>query len=193
MRRFLTILFACVLAATTARAQLVPTPVVNVAGYTYSAASPDYTGYSSPTDFFAIQGSATKVIEIVNVRLSGYATANNNIDIGLIKRSTANTGGTATPLTLVPLDSNNPAPTATIVTYGSAPTLGNSVGQLCACQIEVPAKAGVGGYILEWQFNRNGGSPVVLHGTNEMLALNAYGVTFPSGTNLNITIQWTEH
>lgn len=161
-------------------------------GATYSAGAASYTGYASPTDFFSIKGSATKTISIINIRLSGYATANNNIPVALLKRSTADTGGTPTTLTNVPLDSIFPTATATIVTYAAAPTVGTLVGALCACQVELPSTSGVGGTIMEWNFNRNGASPLVLRGANEMVALNAYGVSFPAGTNLNITVTWIE-
>ncbi len=162
-------------------------------GPTYSAGAAAYIGYASPTDFFSIAGSATKTIKIINIRLSGYATANNNVPVALLKRSTANTGGTPTAVTKTPWDSANPAATATIATYGAAPTLGTLVGALCACQVELPATSGVGGSIVQWNFNHLGGSPLILRGANEMVTLNAYGTTFPAGTNLNITIEWMEH
>ena len=161
-------------------------------GPTYSAGAASYTGYANPTDFFAIAGSSTKTIKIINIRLSGYATANNNIPIALVKRSTANTGGTPTSITKTPWDSTSSAATATLVTYAAAPTLGTLVGNLCACQVELPATSGVGGSIVQWNFNHLGGSPLILRGTNEMVTLNAYGVSFPAGTNLNITVEWIE-
>lgn len=162
------------------------------AGHTYATGIAAYAGYSSPTDFFSIRGAAGKTIKIIGIRLSGSATGNNNIDVALLKRSTANTGGTPTTATITPLDSSNPAPSATVVTYGAAPTLGTLVGPVCACQLEIPARTGVGGYILEWQFNRNGAGPIVLRDASEMLALNLYGTTLPAGSNLNITVTWTE-
>jgi hypothetical protein len=63
------------------------------------------TGYASPTDFFSVAGSSTKTIKIINIRLSGYATGNNNVPVALVKRSTANTGGTPTSITKTPWDS----------------------------------------------------------------------------------------
>lgn len=161
-------------------------------GHTYATGIPAYTGYSSPTDFFSIRGAAGKIIKIIGIRLSGSATGNNNVDVALLKRSTANSGGSPTTATITPLDSTNPTPSATVVTYGSAPTLGTLVGPVCACQLEIPARTGVGGYILEWQFNRNGAGPIILRDANEMLTLNLYGTTLPAGTNLNITVTWTE-
>lgn len=161
-------------------------------GHTYTTGIPAYTGYSSPTDFFSIRGASDKIIKIIGIRLSGSATGNNNVDVALLKRSTANSGGSPTTATITPLDSTNPAPSATVVTYGAAPTLGTLVGPVCACQLEVPARTGVGGYILEWQFNRNGAGPIILRDASEMLTLNLYGTTLPAGTNLNITVTWTE-
>lgn len=79
-----------------------------------------------------------------------------------------------------------------MVSYAAAPTLGNLVGNLCACQAELPAKFGVGGYILEWPFNSRGETPIILHGANEQVALNLLSTTLPSGGTLNVTIHWIE-
>lgn len=177
--------------ASAAMAQSVP-PTAPLTGATYSAGAASYTGYANPTDFFAISGAAGKTISIINIRLSGYATANNNIPVALVKRSTANTGGTPTAVTKVPLDSNFRPSSASVVTYAAAPTTGTLVGNLCACQVELPATSGVGGTLMEWRFNTLGGSPLVLRDANEMVAINAYGVSFPAGTNLNITVTWIE-
>ena len=189
MKRLFVVLFA-ILTSGPATAQI--PAAAPLTGATYSAGAASYTGYANPTDFFSIAGSAGKTISIINIRLSGYATANNNIPVALVKRSTANTGGTPTTLTRVPLDSIFRPATATLVTYAAAPTLGTLVGALCACQVELPATSGVGGTIMEWQFNRLGSSPLVLRGAGEMVSLNAYGVSFPAGTNLNITVTWIE-
>lgn len=84
-------------------------------GHTYSTGIAAYAGYSNPTDFFSIRGAAGKTIKIINLRLSGSATGNNNVDVALLKRSTANSGGSPTAATITPLDSSNPAPSATVV------------------------------------------------------------------------------
>lgn len=166
--------------------------VYTTPGTTYSAAVDAYPGYALATDIVSITGSATKTIKIINIRISGFATGNNVVQVDLIKRSTADTGGTPTTLTAVPWDSSGPAATATIVSYASAPSLGALVGPLCACQVEIPAKAGVGGYITAWDFNKDGMSPVILHGPNEIVALNFVGVTPPAGGAFNITFEWIE-
>lgn len=198
------LLLSCAATAATAQTLVVPlvgnTPVsssnslpTNIATTaTYSAGIASYTGYASPTDIVSIKGSATKTIKIINIRLSGYATADDNFGVALVKRSTADTGGTPTTATATPHNSTSAAATATVVSYAAAPTLGTLVGAFCACQLQVPAKNGTGGGVLEWQFNRNGGESVVLHGTSEMVALNLYGVSLGGGTNLNITIEWLE-
>jgi hypothetical protein len=168
------------------------TPVRVVSGNTYSAAVDVYTGYANPTDIVSIVGSAQKVVKIVNIRVSGYATANDVIQIDLVRRSAADTGGTPTIATNVPLDTLSPAATAVVTSYASAPGTSGLIGNICACQVELPAKAGVGGYVLQWDFNENGGSPLVLRGAAETVALNLLGATLPSGGTLNITIRWVE-
>ena len=160
---------------------------------TYAAAATAYAGYVDPTDFFSITGSATKTVEIIHIQVTGSGTSTSQLDINLLKRSTANTGGTPTALTKVPFDSRRSAATATVVTYAAAPTRGTLVGNICACQVELPAAAGVGGSTVRWDFLRLETGPLILRSDSEVVAMAIQTGQFPNGMKLNITIYWTEN
>lgn len=159
---------------------------------TYRSATFAYTPYATPTDIIAITGAAGKQVRITYIYLWGSSTSASNQDFGLIKRSTANTGGTPTTLTAVPLDSANVAATATVQTYAAAPTTGNAVGTLGVEQANMPATAGAGGSPLTWTFGVRNAQSVVLRGANEVLAINYNGAAVPAGTVLQFEMEWTE-
>lgn len=99
----------------------------NVRQNTYSAAIKNLVPETtSATDFFCIDGSATKAVHINRIELSGTGTAASQI-VFLNNNSILDTGTTAVVATYGPvpnkLNSANPAPTATTVAYNS--TSGN--------------------------------------------------------------------
>jgi hypothetical protein len=155
----------------------------------------DITGYALATDVFAIKGSATKTVKIWLIAINGQATGNDQIDLILVKRSTANSGGTPTTISAVPMDSANPAATAALVKYGAAPTLGTIVpGEVRDTQLSLPSVGllAFSSSTVIWEFGTRGGQPLTLNGANEVLALNFQGVSPPAGMNLSVTIEWTE-
>jgi hypothetical protein len=83
-------------------------------------------------DLIVLRGSAAKVIRINRVLIMGNGSTSQQGTISLIKRSTDDTGGTSTALTIVPLDSSNPASTAAARFYTAAPTQGTLVGAVAS-------------------------------------------------------------
>lgn len=166
-------------------------PGVNKA--TYSAAF-DVTGYATPTDLWAIGGSASKTIKINRISVNGQATTSTQVDLLLVKRSTANTGGTPTSITLVPMDSADAAASATVVSYAAAPVLGTLVGSVRDSQATLPPPTSSTPSLtyLLWDFGTRNDKPLILHGTAEMVALNFQGAALPAGMKLSIDIEWTE-
>src|SRR5262249_48006050 len=63
---------------------------------TYSAALIAYTPYATPQDIVGLVGSASKQVRVLRFAVSGRATAANQLDVQLVKRSSADTGGTPT-------------------------------------------------------------------------------------------------
>jgi hypothetical protein len=160
---------------------------------TYSAATIAYAPYATPQDILAIVGSGTKRVRVLRIAVSGRATAANQLDVQVVKRSAANTGGTPTPLAAVPHDSNDAAATAAVNTCGAAPVSSGLIGAIRAQQINLSA-AGSGGAAVpvEWDFSTVNDKAVVLNSAAESLAVNLNGAAMPAGTVLNLFVSWTE-
>ena len=169
----------------------VVTPSTNVP--TYSAGF-DITGYATPTDLWSICGSSTKTVRVRRVELSGTATTSTSVDVALIMRSTADTGGTPTALTKVPMDASNAASTAALNSYGSAPTLGTTIGDIRDAQLTLPPAASSTPALtyLVWDFGGRGQQPPALHGAAQCLAFNFFGAALPAGMKISTSVEWTE-
>lgn len=160
---------------------------------TYSAASL-VTSAALATDIFSITGSATKTIAIVSLTISGIATAATVSTVNIIKRSTANTGGTPTTITNVPSDSTNAAATATVVSYAGVPTTGTPVGNIRTIKIFLPPPTGGNANTPSMPIigPQSFSQPVVLRGTGQVLSLNLAGVTI-AGAVLACSVEWIEY
>ena len=160
---------------------------------TYSA-STSFTIASTATDIFTIYGSATKTVRITRIALSGIQTTASTGAFQLIKRSSANTGGTTASVTAVPFDSNSTAATATVLAYTANPTgLGTSVGTLLWFTKEIVTSAFANSdyspFVIDYA-NRPS-QAIVLRGTSQGLAIDASGGTF-SGNTIRASFEWTE-
>ena len=168
---------------------------------TYSAATAAFVpnvGAGGTTDVAGIVGSASKQVRVLRFAVSGRAGAANQIDVALVKRSSADTAGSATAATLTAVahDSNDAAATAAVTTYTGNnvnPNLGTSVGVVRAQQSNVSA-AGSGGAAtpVEFDFGTVNDKSIVLNSTSEGLYLNFAGAVLPAGLVLNIFVEWSE-
>ncbi len=161
----------------------------------YSSAIFGLVPPASATDIFEIKGSGTKTVKIVRIRVSCVATAAAVLDIGLVKRSTANTSGTSTAPTIVPVDSADAAATAAVKAYTANPTTGTLVGLMRADKItcSTPTSSAVQSDILLYGDDvQAGGRAITLRGTAESIALNLNGVSPPAGILFNISEVHTE-
>jgi len=168
---------------------------------TYQASN-TFTPPATPTDLLTITGSATKTVKVWSIRLTTTNTAAGSQQFFVIKRSAVDTTGTPVAGTVVPLDSNNPAGTATVNHYTANPgALGTAVGTLNTVRIASPAAvpasfAGVvqdAGYeLLPTMRNGFGVQPVTLRGIAEQLAVNFNGAALVSGQTHAYTIVWSE-
>ena len=160
---------------------------------TYSAAANAYAPYATPQDIIGIVGSASKQVRVLRFAVSGRATAANQLDVQLIKRSTADTGGTPTALAAVPHDSNDSAASAAVSSFAAAPTAGTLVGAIRAQQINLSATGAGGAAVpVEFDFGTVNDKAIVLNAANEALYLNLNGATMPAGTVLNVFVEWSE-
>ncbi|NJO18725.1 MAG: hypothetical protein HC877_24295 [Thioploca sp.] len=115
-------------------------------------------------------------------------------DVYFVRRSSANTNGTSSVLTNVPLDSNNSAATAVVRAYTANPSgLGTLVGNIRVRKVFVSLASGntsnADEMILE--FGTRNTQPLILNGTSELVAINMNGVT-TAGNSFCISVEWTE-
>jgi hypothetical protein len=160
----------------------------------YSVGTGAFTPPATPTDVAIITGSATHTVYVTRIELSTTQTAAGVNNWFMIKRSTANTGGTSATPTLVPLDSNNPAATAVVRSYTANPTtLGTSVGNVRVTKVlsDSPTTAFPPPYVFDFT-NSGLCSGVVLRGVAQSLCLNFNGVALPGGLNVTVNFEWVE-
>lgn len=183
------------------RAQISPPGTASVPA-TYQVSTPASGNGSAlaalTTDFWCIQGSASKTVFVTAILVTGQvASAALNARLNLVVRSTLNTGGTSSTLTAGPLDPNNAAATATVVLYSVNPaSLGNLVGvvkgyiliQSGTPLTTVPPGPALG-FVEEWGTVR-ATQPITLRGTTQEACLNLGAQT--SLTNAMVTVEWYE-
>jgi hypothetical protein len=168
-------------------------PAVNTEGTkpTYSGAIIGFTPVATPTDFWQIIGSATKTVRVLRISISGIATAAISVDIQLIKRTTASTGGTPTAVTLAQHDSNDAAPTAVVNSFAANPSpLGTSGGVVRAAKLNLGATGAAG--VITWDFTTRNDKGLVLRGVAQSLNLNFNSQAVPSGMLCAIDVEFSE-
>jgi hypothetical protein len=160
---------------------------------TYAVSKVGLACAASAHDVLTLTGSATKTIKITRVQISGtVATTANDSDVVLLKRKTANTGGTSSAPTITPYDSNSAAATATALAYTVDPTAGTLIGNIRAVSLYLPVTGSTGVPMLYSEsFGDRPEQAVVLRGVNEVFAVNLNAANAAS-TALDITIEFTE-
>lgn len=151
---------------------------------------------ATPTDFFAIRGSGSKTVKVLRIELHCAQTTIGDEEFFLVKRA-ANTSGTSSTLTKVPLDSAQSSHSDVEVRHYTAdPTLGTPVGTIKSLYV-TPGNLTPGtgvphtvSFVL-WDAHLFG-CPIVLEGTAEWLAINFNGASLPSGARWGVNIIWTE-
>jgi hypothetical protein len=154
------------------------------------AASAPFTPGATPQDVVTVTGSATRRVTITRLTLSTVQTTAGMNAWQLVKRSTANTGGTSATVPAIPLDDSYPAATAVVRSYTANPTAGTLLGALWSGRVAAPAPAtALAGSDKDLLFN---GGPVVLTGTTDVLAWNLNGVGLPPGLSVQASVWWSE-
>lgn len=159
----------------------------------YRASTGIFTTATSATDIFNFKGSSTKTIYIRKITWKQSNLSASQIHwVYLVKRSTANSGGTSSALTAVPLDSNFSSATASGVYYTANPSsLGTSLGTV----VSLPAVMLSSYSHQPWTdiFDASkGGSPIVLRGTGESVSLNYNATTDAIDRGAIVDIEWSE-
>ena len=157
---------------------------------TYSATIANVTPAAAANDVCTITGSATTTVRIRRVIFSGRADAVMTDPVGIVKRSAATTGGTSVLMTNVPHDSGSSAATAVTEYYTANGAIGAIVGAVADVYVQFAnATTGLGSQYV-FKFGELG-SPLVLRGAAQQLAVNLGGLTYTSGS-IACTFEWTE-
>lgn len=156
---------------------------------TYSA-SANIAAAASATDIAILPGSATTTVFVTKVIISGIQTTGGLADVLLIKRSTANTGGTSAAMTPIPHDANDAAAVAAPLSYTANPTPGTAVGTFRRGYTPVGAATAVVNPLIVFDFGDKG-RPITLRGIAQGLAVNLNGVTLTGGT-FDVVFEWFE-
>lgn len=144
------------------------------------------------TDLVTIIGSATKLVKLIRVVFSGtIATAAISGSVSIVKRSSADTAGTSTAPTIIPLDSSNAVVTAVLAAYTANPTLGTTVGTIWQAKYLYVIAASGNPAILTIDFNQLGQAGT-LRGVTQQLALNLNAVAFASAGSVDYSFVFTE-
>jgi hypothetical protein len=154
---------------------------------TYSASAA--FSNSGTGDLFCIYGSATKLVEVKGIRVTGVnGGSTTNASMAIIRRSTLGSGGGLTAITPVPSDTSNPPVTATAMFFTTTPTPGTTVGNVRNRYITLPATAAASVSEGLFQFTPYWDQPQILRGTSQGLCVNAAS----AGASWAIDAEWTE-
>lgn len=164
---------------------------------TYGATAVGVVPAAAATDIACLTGSATRTIRLQLVRVNGSGTAI-SVPVLLMKRASADTGGTATTGTAIPvpyaLDSSNAAVSATAVAYTANPTLVDAApGILDSGNLGLVATtvgAAVQSNVVFDYLNRTNSQAPILRGIAQQFCVNL-NATSPTAL-LNVSFRWTE-
>lgn len=155
---------------------------------------------ASATDVACITGSASRVVRVQGIRVSGTAGTLVTLPVLLNKHTVANTGGTAAvttalpvPVTLDTVTATTAAATATLTAYTANPTIDASALQVDAMitSFNVTSALVNGSQAF---FDYRGSrymEPPTLRGIAQQLCVNLGGISVSSGL-LAIAFYWTE-
>lgn len=147
---------------------------------------------ASATDLVTITGVANSQVRVRKMYCTGISTANATALLKVIKRSTANSAGTATTPTKVPLNSAyGVAASAVVRAYTANPTVGTAIGDIALGELTTGPRASatlVPNTVVFDFSNQN----VILNSASEVLAINGNGASFTSGAALDCGVEWQE-
>ncbi len=169
---------------------------------TYSAASVGLVPASSATDIFCISGSSSAAISVKQISISGTAGTLVTAPFTLLRRTTLDTGGTATTTALpvaAPNMSSDPAATATLTAYTANPTINDASPTYFRSSTLTLNTTGttVQASPLVWSFGERIGDfakalDIPKASTAQQYCINLNAVSVSSGV-LNIDITWVEN
>lgn len=165
---------------------------------TYAATSIGLVPAASATDIACITGSATRVVRLLSVRISGSAGTLVSLPVVITKHASANTGGTAATSTALPvpykMDTTDATPTATTTAYTANPTIADAApGYLDIANVTLNVTTAAGGTPFNFTYLTHiYNEPPTLRGVAQQICVNLNGVSVSSGV-LAISFLWTEN
>lgn len=163
---------------------------------TYVAVTPPFAPGTTPQDISCLAGSATKVVRLKQVRVSGTAGTAINVNTYLIYHNALDTAQAGTAITSLAIDPNSPSPTALgVSSYTSNPTLADSTSRFIDAQtVFLPVTSTAAGG-QDFQSNWQGityAAPALRNASQEF-CVNMNGVTAPSSGLVTVEWVWTEN
>lgn len=158
---------------------------------------------TAATDQVCIRGSATRVIRVQRIAVWGTtATAVQTLPVNLLRRTIADTGGTAGATTANPAntisrrDTGSAAATATLISYTAAPTVNDTSPTYVASQaMTMPIVTSVlAAGPVDFDFTRDNTNlvtPPTLRGAAAQLCVNN-GSALTNASAWNGVLVWTE-
>lgn len=148
---------------------------------------------ASPTDIFTLAGSATKIIKLRRVRITGSATTAGLALVDLATRVTANTGGTSTTGSGISLATGLATSSAQWTLYSVNPSaLGSASGVLETLAIPLTTTAAPLYNNVLTTYGADGVGPIILNGTANLFVLFLNSLAQPMGTSYTMSFTWTE-
>lgn len=152
---------------------------------------------ASTTDFAEIYGSSSKTVFVKRITVIMAANVNGSTinPVFVVRRSTANSGGTATTETAVKNDTNSGSATATVKTYTANPTTGTLVGRIAsnALGLGISPTMNSNAQAIVLYEARPDTQAETLRGTGEGLCVNFNGTKPDVGTpTLSVCFEWEE-
>jgi|ERR1700729_1803153 len=151
-----------------------------------------FTPAATPTDMIVIQGSATKTGRVKRIVFGGTAGTAGTMPITVIRRSTANTGGTKATISAALHDINDVSATVVPSIYSVNPTsVGTAANNLGQGRLFLPTSA-VAPAPLTWSLSTNQDKAWILRGASDFIAINGGASAVPSGGVIDYEIELEE-
>lgn len=144
--------------------------------FTYSVAISGLVTVTGATDVFTLTGATGVVTRVLRAEASvTIQTAAQYVGISLIKRSTANSGGTSTNPTIAKHDPQAPAASTVVNAYTANPAaLGTSAGVISSRRVFAPltGTAALGSSPEKWEFGKGPEQAHILRAATDVIAIN---------------------
>jgi hypothetical protein len=152
-------------------------------------ASGNVSSAASATDIAVLAGNATNTVLVNRVQVTCTQTTAGIVTLKLIRRSTADSSGTSSSMTIGKDDTNfSAAGTAAPLVYTANPTTGTTDSTIDTVSFGCMAS---GSATPNDIYIYRPLKPLVLRGTSQQLAVNLNGATV-SGGSFNVTFNWEE-